>query len=84
MRPTIGQRPLWRRAHTDGSYASANDVRVHFGLGENPFLSGVAVVRPNDRSEIWRGIEADQFVTLREGGGEPWTQEHTKAVNQQD
>ena len=26
-------RELWRRAHTDGSYLSASDIRVHFGLG---------------------------------------------------
>ncbi|HVH72778.1 MAG TPA: CRTAC1 family protein, partial [Candidatus Dormibacteraeota bacterium] len=26
---------LLRRAHTDSSYLSANDVRVHFGLGED-------------------------------------------------
>ena len=28
-----GKKSLWRRAHTDGSYLSANDHRVHFGLG---------------------------------------------------
>ena len=28
-----GQPTLWRRARTDGSYLSASDDRVHFGLG---------------------------------------------------
>ena len=28
-------RKLLRRVHTDSSYLSANDVRVHFGLGED-------------------------------------------------
>ena len=27
------RRTIWRRAHTDGSYLSASDPRVHFGLG---------------------------------------------------
>ena len=26
---------LWRRVHTDGSYLSASDPRVHFGLGNS-------------------------------------------------
>src|SRR5688572_26069717 len=28
-----GQKPLWRRVHSDGSYLNASDSRVHFGLG---------------------------------------------------
>ena len=28
-----GQPTLWRRVKTDGSYLSASDIRVHFGLG---------------------------------------------------
>ena len=28
-----GLEPIWRRVHTDSSYLSASDVRVHFGLG---------------------------------------------------
>ena len=31
-----GQPTLWRRVRTDGSYLSASDVRVHFGLGSSP------------------------------------------------
>ena len=30
-----GQPTLWRRVRTDGSYLSASDVRVHFGLGSS-------------------------------------------------
>ena len=31
---------LWRRAHRDGSYLSASDLRVHFGLGTRNDVSG--------------------------------------------
>ena len=31
-----GQPTLWRRVRTDGSYLSASDARVHFGLGASP------------------------------------------------
>ena len=63
---------LWRRAHTDGSYLSASDIRVHFGLGENSQIDGVVVVWPAGGREIWTGIEADTRIELVEGSGEPW------------
>jgi hypothetical protein len=65
--------PLWRRVHTDGSYLSASDPRVHFGLGPDPALEGVLVVWPDGAAEVWRGIRANTFNTLQQGSGETWT-----------
>jgi hypothetical protein len=67
---TKGQKPVWRRAHTDGSYLSASDVRVHFGLGQNTETQ-VLVDWPDDTREVWSSIHADSIVTLREGTGQP-------------
>jgi hypothetical protein len=67
-----GRSPLWRRAHTDGSYLSANDPRVHFGLGESAAIAGVLVAWPDGSREVWRDIGVDSQVTLLEGSGEPW------------
>jgi hypothetical protein len=64
-----GQKPVWRRAHTDGSYLSASDIRVHFGLGQNTEAQ-VLVEWPDDVKETWSGIHADSIVTLREGKGQ--------------
>ena len=64
-----GQRPLWRRAHTDGSYLSANDGRVHFGLGPDPRLKAVVVEWPGAKSEVWNDVDADRIILLREGSG---------------
>jgi hypothetical protein len=64
-----GQKPLWGRAHTDGSYLSASDVRVHFGLGQSTEAQ-VLVEWPDDVKETWSGIHADSIVTLREGTGQ--------------
>ena len=36
-----GLEPLWRRVHTDSSYLSASDVRVHFGLGTNANVKSI-------------------------------------------
>lgn len=67
-----GAAPVWRRVHRDGSYASANDVRVHFGLGDTGAISGVGVVWPGGDREVWRNVSANTDITLREGTGEPW------------
>ena len=63
-----GQRPLWRRAHTDGSYLSASDPRVHFGLGQRP-ADRVLVEWPDGMKETWDHVREDSLVTLREGTG---------------
>jgi hypothetical protein len=62
-------RKLVRRAHTDSSYLSANDVRVHFGLGEDAKIDGLVVHWPDGRSEAWDKVQADRIVTLRQGTG---------------
>jgi hypothetical protein len=68
-----GAPPLWRRAHSDGSYLSASDVRVHFGLGESAEIERVLVRWPSGRSESWTGLLPDRTIELRQGTGEPWT-----------
>jgi hypothetical protein len=66
--------PLWRRVATDGSYLSANDARVHFGLGTDAELrsarpESVLVVWPNGSQESWNVPKADRLMQLREGTG---------------
>jgi len=61
---------LWRRARSDGSYASANDPRVLIGLG--PAAPGpltLRVVWPEGKTEQWTSVQADRWVTLTEGQG---------------
>ena len=62
-------RKLARRVGTEGSYASASDVRVHFGLGENPQVDAVTVQWPDGSRETWEKVRADRIVELREGTG---------------
>ena len=64
-----GQDPLWRRVHTDSSYLSASDGRVHFGLGAKAEVEAVLVRWPDGSSERFEGIRADRIVTLRQGAG---------------
>jgi hypothetical protein len=64
-----GEPPVWRRVHTDSSYLSASDVRVHFGLGGKPDLEAVLVHWPSGAGERFEGIRADRIITLRQGTG---------------
>ena len=62
-------RTFLRRVHTDSSYLSANDVRVHFGLGEDPKILALTVHWPDGQQEAWNKVEADQIVHIRQGTG---------------
>ena len=53
-----GQPTLWRRVRTDGSYLSASDVRVHFGLGASAAIDAVVVQWPDGQRERWTGVAA--------------------------
>ncbi len=63
-------RPLWRHAHTDGSYASANDPRVLVGLGDAATVRRVQVIWPSGQVEDFVDVFVDRWQTLTEGTGQ--------------
>jgi hypothetical protein len=67
-----GGRPeRWRRAHTDGSYLSASDSRVHFGLGgPGGRLEGILVVWPNGTREVWHEVGPSRLIRVKQGAGQ--------------
>ena len=60
---------LWRRARSDGSYASANDPRVLAGLGDSSEAPTVRVHWPSGGVEEWRAVAIDRWIVLKEGEG---------------
>ncbi len=71
-----GRPPLWRRVAADGSYLSANDPRVHFGLGTDADMDAAPperflVVWPNGERETWNVLPPDSFLSVRKGSGKP-------------
>jgi hypothetical protein len=64
-----GRPTLFRRVRTDGSYLSASDMRVHFGLGGTSAIDAVAVQWPDGHRERWVAVAGDRAVTLRRGTG---------------
>ena len=60
---------LWRRARSDGSYASANDPRVLAGLGQSTHAPRVHVIWPDGATEEWSSVPIDRYTTLTQGSG---------------
>ena len=60
---------VWRRARADGSYLSASDPRVHFGLDADAAVAEVVVRWPRGTSERWSNLRANRIVTLKQGTG---------------
>lgn len=59
-----------RRCATDGSYLSASDARVHFGLGDTT-SADLTVRWPSGRQERFRVATVDRVMALTEGQGTP-------------
>jgi len=60
---------LWRRARSDGSYASANDPRVLVGLGTSNSPVTVRVQWPDGKMEEWANQSIHRWTTLKQGSG---------------
>jgi hypothetical protein len=60
---------LWRRAHSDGSYASANDPRVLVGLGTAVDVPRVRVHWPDGSAQDFGDVPVDRWTTLTQGTG---------------
>ena len=57
------------RVKSDGSYLSANDTKLHFGLGEAAKVDAVIVQWPDGEREQFRDIKSPGLVTLQRGAG---------------
>jgi hypothetical protein len=64
-----GRRALRGRVRTDGSYASGNDPRLLFALGDAQAIQRILVTWPDGTSEEWTGTGINRYTTLRQGGG---------------
>ena len=52
-----------------GSYASSNDPRVHFGLGESTAVDEVEIRWPSGAREKLKLPDVDRIFTVEEGKG---------------
>jgi hypothetical protein len=54
---------------SQSSFYSANDPRLHFGLGSSR-VADLEIVWPNGRREAFKGLAANRLITIKEGAGE--------------
>jgi len=66
-----GASTLWRRAATDGSYASASDPRVLVGLGDSTEITEVRVTWPDGKIEVFPPPPLRTYTMLVEGSAHP-------------
>jgi len=64
---TAAGRSMVRTLDGGGSYISASDPRLHFGLGPAKRVDQLEVHWPSGHTETWRDLEADQVLQVREG-----------------
>jgi enediyne biosynthesis protein E4 len=65
---TYGGRRQAQAVLAQSSYLSANDRRLHFGLGQETVAS-LEIRWPNGKEEKVADVAADQLVVIREGSG---------------
>jgi hypothetical protein len=63
-----GGRSQAQEVAAQSSFYSANDRRLHFGLG-NAATADLTVRWPNGATEKIGAVQADQLVVIREGAG---------------
>jgi len=64
-----GGRTWWRLVQPAYSYASSNDPRVHFGLGDVAAVDEILVRWPDGIEEQFAGGSADRYLTVRRASG---------------
>jgi enediyne biosynthesis protein E4 len=64
---TVGGKKLVRHCHTDGSYLSASDPRVHFGLGSAQKPEQIEVLWPDGTREALAPLDGGRYWTLTRG-----------------
>ncbi len=51
------------------SYMSANDPRIHFGLGKRTKIESLEITWPSGQKDRLQNIAIDQIITVKEGAG---------------
>jgi hypothetical protein len=69
VRLKTGARVQTQEVTSQSSYYSHNDLRLHFGLGENSKADQIEIRWPNGQTEIIKDIVANKIVTIKEGSG---------------
>jgi enediyne biosynthesis protein E4 len=64
---TCGEWVQFNEVRSGTSYFSQNDLRLHFGLGQNTIMNKVEVSWPSGQKDVYENLPADFIYTLVEG-----------------
>ena len=67
VRAQMGDRVVTRRVRTDSSYLTAQDPRVHFGLGDVDSVGRLEVVWPDGSTRIMNDVAAGRIIRIDPG-----------------
>ncbi|MGO9199637.1 MAG: CRTAC1 family protein [Limisphaerales bacterium] len=70
-RLTAGGRTWTDEVHAGRGYQSAEDLRLHFGLGANAAIQRLQVNWPSGLTNVWTNLPVDRVLRLVEGGAAP-------------
>jgi enediyne biosynthesis protein E4 len=66
---SLGGQKLWQIVKTGSSYLSQSELPVTFGLGNATSVDEVRITWPSGRVDVTGRQNANQAITVREGGG---------------
>ncbi len=66
---TAGGRKQFKEVRAGSSFLSQSDLRLHFGLGEAEQVDLLEVWWPSGKTQSFKDIPANQFLTVTEGEG---------------
>jgi enediyne biosynthesis protein E4 len=69
IKVTTGDLVSYDQAKGGMSYCSAQDPRIHFGLGAHAKVDALEITWPSGTHEVIKNVPADQYVTIEEGKG---------------
>ena len=79
IRVVSGDLAQTREVRGSRSYLSQSDLRVHFGLAERTFVDSILISWPAGGSDLVTGVDANQFLVVREGSGTAGSRDRTQA-----
>jgi enediyne biosynthesis protein E4 len=66
---SAGDLTLYDQRKGGMSYQSAQDPRLHFGLGQHTVIDGIEILWPSGETTKLSDLRSDQIITVREGVG---------------
>ena len=69
VKVVAGDLVQWDEVRSRGSYLSAGDLRLHYGLGKRSRVDVLEVHWPDGRVQRIEDVPVNRFVTMEEGKG---------------